>query len=187
MQFRAIAFVLAEAILGKPRAEVPHNRVARHLGDHTGGGNAKAEAIAIDNCRLRKRKWENGQSVDEDMVRPETEGCGGDAHRFVRRAQDIDRIDLNRIDYADRPRDRVVADQLVIDLFAPFGEKLLGVVQPAMPKFFGQNDRGGYDRASQRAAPRFVDAGDRGDTEGAQSAFMAETTATVHPGKILKC
>ena len=70
VQFRAIAFVLAEAILGKARAEVAHNRVASDLGNDTGGGNAEAEAIAIDNCGLRKGKRKNGQAVDEHMVGP---------------------------------------------------------------------------------------------------------------------
>jgi hypothetical protein len=68
MQFRAVAFVLAEAIFRKARAEVAHNRVARHLGNHTGRGNAQAEAIAIDDCRLRERERENGKPVDEDVV-----------------------------------------------------------------------------------------------------------------------
>ena len=71
VQFRAVAFVLAEAIFGEARAEVAHNRVARDLGNHTGCGNAKAEAIAIDNCGLRKGKRENGETVDEHMVGPE--------------------------------------------------------------------------------------------------------------------
>ena len=128
VQFRAVAFVLAEAILGKARAEVAHNRVARDFCDHAGGGNAEAEAIAIDNRGLRKREGENGQAVDEDMVGLETQGCGGDAHRFVRRAQDIDRVDLNRIDNSDRPRDRTVPDQLVVDFLAPLGEELFGIV-----------------------------------------------------------
>jgi hypothetical protein len=56
MQFRPVAFVLAEAIFGKARAEVAHNRIARDLGNHTGCGNAEAEAIAIDDRSLRKRK-----------------------------------------------------------------------------------------------------------------------------------
>ena len=71
MQFRAVAFVLAEAIFGKARAEVAHNRVPRDLGNHTGRGNCQAEAIAIDNCGLRKRKGEDGETVDEHVVGPE--------------------------------------------------------------------------------------------------------------------
>ena len=71
MQFRAVAFVLAEAILRKTGAEVAHNRVAGDFGDHTCRGNAEAEAIAIDDCRLRERERENGETVDERMVGPE--------------------------------------------------------------------------------------------------------------------
>ena len=36
-----------------------------------------------------------------------------------------------------------------------------------MAKFFGEDDRGCYDRAGERAAARFIDAGNRGDTKGA--------------------
>ena len=72
MQFRAVAFVLAEAIFGKARAKVAHNRVARDLRNNAGRGNAEAEAIAVDNRRLRKRKGENGKAVDEHMVGPKT-------------------------------------------------------------------------------------------------------------------
>ena len=49
-----------------------------------------------------------------------------------------------------------------------------------MPEFFRKNDGSRDDGAGERAAPRFIDAGDRGDTEGADFAFMPETTATVH-------
>ena len=72
MQFRAIAFVLAEAILGEAGAEVAHNRIARDLGNHTGCGNGEAVAIAIDDRGLRQRKWENGKAVDKHMVGLET-------------------------------------------------------------------------------------------------------------------
>jgi hypothetical protein len=68
MQFGAVAFVLAETILGKARAEVAHNRVARDFGDHTGRGDAEAEAIAIDDRGLGEREREDGKAVDENVV-----------------------------------------------------------------------------------------------------------------------
>ena len=71
VQFRAVAFVLAEAIFGKARAEVAHNRVARNLGNHTGCGNAETETIAIDDRGLRKRKRDNGKAVDEHVIGPQ--------------------------------------------------------------------------------------------------------------------
>lgn len=125
MQFRAVAFVLAEAIFGKTGTEVAHNRVACDFGDHACRGNAEAAAIAIDNCGLRERKRENGKTVDEHMVGSEAQGFNGDAHRLVGRAQDVDRINLNRIDNSDSPRDRLVVDQFVVNFFAALGEKLL--------------------------------------------------------------
>jgi hypothetical protein len=120
------------------------------------------------------------------MLGLEAQGADGSAHRFVGGAQDIDRVYLNRIDYSDGPRDRAVREQFVIDFFAALREKLLRVVQPAVPEFFGKDYCRGYDRTGQRTAARFIDAGDRRDTKSAQSAFMPETTATVHAGKILK-
>ena len=72
MQFRAVAFVLAEAIFGEARAEVAHNRIARHLRNHTGCGDGEAVAIAIDDGGLRQGKRENGEAVDKHVVRLET-------------------------------------------------------------------------------------------------------------------
>ena len=59
VQLRAVAFVLAEAISRKTRAEVAHNRVARDFRDHRGGCDAEAVAIAIDDGGLGQRKRED--------------------------------------------------------------------------------------------------------------------------------
>jgi len=114
------------------------------------------------------------------MLGPHAQGIEGGAHRFVSGAQDVDRIDLHRIHNPDGPRDRIVCGQVVVNFIAPFGQELLRIVQPAVPELLGQDNRCRYDRTGQRAAPRFIDAGDRRDAEGAQSAFMPETTTTVH-------
>ena len=69
MQFGSVTFVLIEAILRKVSAKVTHHPVARDLGDYAGGGNAQADAIAIDDCRLGKRKRNDGQTVNQNVVR----------------------------------------------------------------------------------------------------------------------
>jgi hypothetical protein len=94
MQFRPVAFVLAEAILGKPGAKVPHNRVTRHFGDHARGRDAEAVTITVDDRSLRQGKRKNRQAVDENMLGLLGEGVQRRAHRFMGRAQDIDRVDL---------------------------------------------------------------------------------------------
>ena len=103
MQVGGIAFVLAETIFGKTGAEVTHHHVAGHLCDHAGGGDAQAVAVPLDNRGLGKRKRENRQTVDQDMIRWTDQRCERGAHGFVRGAQDIDLIDFNVVYHANRP------------------------------------------------------------------------------------
>ena len=119
-------------------------------------------------------------------LRLKGEGGDGRAHRLVGRAQDVDGVDLNRIDDADRPCDPAVRDEIAIDFFPLLRQQLFRVVQLPVPELFRKNNRGRHDRPRERAAARFVDPGDGGDTEGAQFPFMTKSTAPIHGGKILK-
>jgi hypothetical protein len=186
VKFCAVAFVLAEAILGKTSAEVAHNRVACDFRDHARGGNTETVAIAVDDRRLRQGKRKNREAIDENVLRLQGERSERRAHRFVGGAQNIDRIDLDRIDDPDRPDDRAIRDEIVINFFAFFRQQLLGVVQPPVAKFFRKNNRSGYDRTGERAATGFIHARNGRDAQAAQPAFMPETTTTIHPGKILE-
>lgn len=180
MQFRAVAFVLAEAILRETRAEVAHNRVARDLRDHAGRRDAEAVAIAVDDRRLRQRERENREAINKDMLGLQGERIERGAHRLMGGAQDIDRVDLHRIDHADRPENGSVGREVVVNFFPLFRQELLRIVQPTVAEFFRKDYGGGYNRPGQGAAARFIDAGDRGDPEGAEFAFMPEATASVH-------
>jgi hypothetical protein len=64
MQFSSVAFVLAEAILRELSAKVTHQPVACDLGDDAGGSDAQADAITVDDSRLRKWKRYHRQTVD---------------------------------------------------------------------------------------------------------------------------
>ena len=86
MQLGAVAFVLTETVFRKLGAEVTHHLIARDFRNHAGGSNREADAIAINDCRLRKWKWEHRQPIDQDMVRLQGEGDERGAHRFVGRA-----------------------------------------------------------------------------------------------------
>src|ERR1700682_1412237 len=94
VEFRAVAFVLAETVFRKLRAKVTHHHVARHFRDDAGGRDGETVAIAIDNRRLWKRKWNHRTPVDEDVLRRADQCFDRGAHRLVRRAQDIDLVDL---------------------------------------------------------------------------------------------
>jgi hypothetical protein len=118
MQFGAVTFVLAERILRKLRAKVTHHSIARDLGDDAGGGDAQALAITIDNRGLRKWKRDHRQTIDQNMIGLVHERCDRKPHGAVARPQNVDSIDLDRIDNADSPSDFGISDQLPIDFFA---------------------------------------------------------------------
>jgi hypothetical protein len=49
-------------------------------------------------------------------------------HRLVRRAQNIDLIDLEGVDHADAPNNIVARHQLVVDFLAQLGQELFRVL-----------------------------------------------------------
>jgi hypothetical protein len=186
VQFRAVTFVLAKAIFRETRAEVAHNRVARDLGDDARGRDREAVAIAVDDRGLREREREHRQTVDEDVLRLRGEAGEGGVHRLVGRAQNVDRVDFDGIDDADRPRDRGVRQEIAVNFLALLRQQLLRIVQLPVFEFLRKNNRGRDHRTGKRAATGFIDPGDRGNPERAQFAFMPEATAPIHRRKILE-
>jgi hypothetical protein len=69
VQLGSVTFVLTEAILRELDAKVTHHPVARYLGDHAGSSDAQTDAVAINDRSLRKRKRNDGQSIDQDVLR----------------------------------------------------------------------------------------------------------------------
>jgi hypothetical protein len=128
MQLSSITLVLTEAILRELRAKVTHHPVARHLGDHAGGGDAQTDAVPIDDGSLRDRKRNDRQPIDQDVIRPVHQRTDRQAHRSMAGAQDVDAIDLHRINNADRPSDLGIGHQLQVNFLAQFRRKLFGIV-----------------------------------------------------------
>ncbi len=118
MQFCSVTFVLAEAILRELRAKVTHDPIACDLGDDAGSGDAQADAITIDNRRLRKRKRNHRQTIDQDVVRRFEQRFDCQAHGTMTRAQNVDSVDLKRIDKPNRPSDFGIRNKLAIDFLA---------------------------------------------------------------------
>ena len=90
MDLSAVTFMLAEGIIRKIGTEVTHHSVTSNFRDYTGGGDAEAEAIAIDNSGLGNWKGNNGQAINQHVVGRNGERCNCLAHRSVRGAQNID-------------------------------------------------------------------------------------------------
>ena len=145
MQFGAVALVLVETIFRKLCAEVTHDPIARDFRDHARGGDGQTVTIAVNDCGLRKGEWKNRQPVDEHVLWRNCERSERDAHCLMRCAQNIDPIDLEMIDNADRPRDVAIRNQLIVNFVATFRRKLFRIVQLSMFEFFRQHNRGGDD------------------------------------------
>ena len=104
----------------------------------------------------------------------------GSAHRFVRRAQNINPVDLDRIDNTDCPADLRITNQFTINFFTQFRCKLFGTVQAPVPKFFRESHCSGDNWTGQSTTSGLVDAGDAGHTDGTQLPFMPESAAPIH-------
>jgi hypothetical protein len=118
MQFRSVTFVLAETILRELRAKVTHDPVACDLRDHACRGDTQADTITVDNRRLGKRKRNHRQTIDQDVVGRFEQRFDCQAHGPMTRAQNVDSVDLNGVDNANRPPDLGIRNKLAINLLA---------------------------------------------------------------------
>jgi len=180
MQFGSVAFVLVEAILRELGAKVTHHPIARYLGDHARCSDAQTDAVAVNNRGLRKRKRNDWQSIDQNMIGRIDQCRDCQAHGSMARAQNVDAINLNGIDSADRPSDFGIGHQIRIDLLAQFRCKLLGIVQATVTKFVRENYCGGYNRTRQRPATSFINPRDTHDTGAAQFFLVTKSASPAH-------
>jgi len=180
MDFSAVTFMLAEAILRKMGTKVTHHSVPGNFRDYTGSGDGKAEAIPIDNGGLGNWKRNDGQAINQHVLRRAGERCDGLAHRSVGRAQNIDAVDLHGIDNPDRPTEVGVRDQVVINFLAQVRRELFGIVQAPVPEFFRKNDGGGYNRARQSTTASLIDPGNASDANGAEFFLVTKSAAPIH-------
>ena len=125
MQLGSVTLMLAETIVRETRAKFPHQPVARHLRDHARRRDTQAQAIAIDDRGLWKWERDNRQAIDQRMLGQNRKAGDRDPHRLMRGAQDIDSIDLERIDNPDCPDDVGPGREVLVDLLAQLRRKLL--------------------------------------------------------------
>jgi hypothetical protein len=181
MQFSSVTFVLIKTILWELSAKVTHDPVTRNLGDHAGGSDAHADAIAIDDGCLRKWKRNHGQPINQDVIGRVDYCFDREAHGAMARAQNVDPIDFDGINDTNSPSDFGISRQFAIDFLAQFGQELFGIIQAAMTEFFGKNYRGGHHWTGQGAATGFVNPGNARNPGGPQFLFVTKSAAPVHP------
>src|SRR5580700_9892792 len=96
------------------------------------------------------------------------------------RAQNVNPVDLDRIDDADRPGNLTVSGKFLVDFLAQIRRELFGIVQLPMTKFFRENCHGRDNRPSQRATAGFIYSGDTNDTDRAQFPFVTKSATPIH-------
>jgi hypothetical protein len=180
MQFCSVTFVLAETILRELRAKVTHDPVAGDLRDNACGGDAQADAVAIDNCRLRKWKRDHRQPIDQSVIWRFDQGFDRQTHGAMARAQDVDPIDLDGINNGDSPSDFGSRDQFTINLFAQFRRELFGIVQASMTEFFRKNHCGRDDWTRQRTAAGFINPGNARNSDGTEFFLVTKSAPPIH-------
>jgi hypothetical protein len=172
--------VLAEAILRELGAKVTHHPIACYLGDHAGGSDAQADTVALNDRRLRKWERNDGQSINQNVFRRFIQCCGCQSHGPMAGAQNVDAIDFDGINNAERPPDLGIGHQIRINILPQFGGKLLGIVQATMAKFFRKNYSSSDNWTCQRTAPRFVKPSNTRYTGGAQFFLVTKSASPVH-------
>lgn len=160
MKRRAVSFVPGKCVLGKLRVMFDHQPIARHLSDHARGSDTKTESISADERSLGDRKRANRKPVDEHMIRRDGQSGGGAAHRFMRRAQNVQTVDFIRTDDRDPKANLPVGHDFGMKAIAGTRGKFLRIREQLVRKIARQDHRCGDHRSGQRTATRFVDPSD---------------------------
>jgi hypothetical protein len=185
VQLGSVTFVLAETILREVCAKVTHHLVACYLGDYAGSSDAQTNAVAVDDGCLRNRERNNGQSIDQDVLRWIDQSTDREAHRSMAGTQNVDAIDLCGIDNANGPSDFRIGHQLRINFLSQIRRKLFGIVQATMAEFFRKNYRSGHDRTRQCSSTSLIDPRDPGQAGSAQFFLVTKSASPVHLRKSL--
>ena len=179
MVSRRVALVPGEIVFRVQCVHFDHDPVAGDLRDDARRGDAETERIAIHKRGLGQRKWMDGQPVDEDMLGRDGETRDSEAHGVVRGAQDVEAIDFLDAHGDDAPMDFGIGRKLGVDCLAGGRGEFFGIVQTFVPEFLRKDHGGCNDRAGERAAPGFIDAGHELDAVFEKVALVSEV-ATHH-------
>lgn len=169
-----VAFVSAKSVFGKPGVEFVHRPVALDFCDDACSGDAQAEAVPADQCRVGARKIRDRQSVNQRVRRADGEREERAAHREVGSTQDVHFVNLAGLAAGARPEYVGIRCQPRMERFPLARAELLGVVKARKQKSRRQNDCGGNDRTGERAAPGLVNPGHRKNPARHQFEFRAE-------------
>ena len=167
----AVALVANETIHREFFVDLAHDPVPCHLRNHAGGGDGKGQAITLHQCLLGKSEISRGQTIYERNIWRRLHASKRERHRPVGGAQDIDTVDLFRLNDCHGPNHLCMTGDSLIQLIALFWSEPFGIVQATRFEISGKNHGGSRDRPGQRATPCLIDARHPGKSTGEQGFF----------------
>jgi len=189
VHWRRITFVLVESIDRPAFVGFPHPSIAGDLCQDARPGDRITEAVPFDQGRVFAPQRRHAVAIDQGMRWDRPKALQGLVHRAVRGAQDVQRIDLLGGRFGDREFDSRHRGEQSEKLVAPRLVDLFRIVQVLeIPRDAvedpcqGKDHRGGNHGASERAAPRFVDAGETQDSASDQVAFVDKSVRSQPSG-----
>ena len=154
----SVTLVASEAVLRVDNVPLFHARVAMSFCEDRGGGDGNAACVALDERLLLDPNIQL-HGVDEQIIWLDRELFESGSHGLAAGLIDIPRVDALGIDFRDGPGQGMLPDTWS-ELRTSFRSKFLRIVEADNAALGIENDRGGDDRAKERAAAGFIETGD---------------------------
>src|SRR5690606_21100305 len=156
---RSVASVFIPSIVRKLGRELAHFPIACHFCNYRGGGNREAAGVPADDQAARNAQFRVAIAVDQRDIGAAGQGVDGAAHGEQARLQNVELIDL--LDRGFTGADMARLDNLREQNFPFRARDFLAVRDPGGNVAPVEDDGGGDNRASERAAPGLIDTRDQ--------------------------
>jgi hypothetical protein len=181
----AVAFVTRQAVLWINGVPLFHARIAMRFREDGGSGDGDTAGIAFNQGFLLDQDVEV-HGVNEQVIGLNGELPESGSHGLARGLVNVPGVDALGVYFGDGPGESVFTDAGG-ELGTTVGGKSFRIVEADDAPLGIENHRGGNDRAKQRAASGFINAGDAQpaqlarrslETGGAESAHYAGNFST---------
>jgi len=173
-----VTFVAGEAVLRVDHVPLFHARVAMRFGKDRGGRYGNTACVAFDERFLLDKDVEF-HSVNEQIIRLNRELLQSSSHRLAAGLVDVPSVDALGIDFGDSPGDGVFVNARG-EFGSAFGGKFFRIVETNNAAFWIQNNRGGNDRAEERAAAGFIKTSDAHPAKLSRRSLETGRAETAH-------
>jgi hypothetical protein len=178
-----VAFMAGKAVLRINGVPFFHARISVSFGEDGCSGNRNAASVTLDE-RLLLDENIKLHGVDEQVIRLDGELLQSSGHSLAASLIDVPGIDALSIDFCDGPSESVLVNAHG-KFGASLGRKFFRVIETNNAALGIENDRGGNDRAEERAAAGFIETGDAHPAKLSRLSLETGRAESVHCAEIL--